>query len=205
MKADTGSTSLENLEPVIRRLVGQACELSGEDDHQLITRLLSSRLEARPIRTGDLPASCLEPQQDRYARHRLHRCPETGIVVYVMVWGPGQGSPAHDHGGAWGVLGAVRGRLTVEEYRRLDGPASSDAAETQSRDHVRLSIAHELRLEPGQTATTWAPGREIHLIRNDGPDTAVTIHLYSRELESYSVFDLERGTARRIGQPDGDG
>ena len=37
-----------------------------------------------------------------------------------MTWGPGQGTPLHDHAGMWCVEGVLEGRIEVARYDLLD-------------------------------------------------------------------------------------
>ena len=55
----------------------------------------------------------LAPAPDRYARRLLHRDPAGRYSAVVMVWGPGQGTPLHDHAGVWCVECVYRGRIRV--------------------------------------------------------------------------------------------
>src|SRR4030095_11912675 len=64
-----------------------------------VKRLVTSFL-APP---GSLPERCLVTKPDCYARHLLHVDPAGRFSVVVMVWGPGQRTPIHAHGGGGGV------------------------------------------------------------------------------------------------------
>ena len=44
-----------------------------------------------------------------------------------MTWGPGQGTPVHDHGGLWCVEGVVEGQIAVTRYDVQPQPASATA------------------------------------------------------------------------------
>ena len=39
-----------------------------------------------------------------------------GFMV-AMTWGPGQGTPIHDHAGIWCVEGVIQGEMTVTSYQ----------------------------------------------------------------------------------------
>jgi len=52
-----------------------------------------------------LPDCVHQPIQDHYARRELYRSPEHGYSIVAMTWGPGQGTPIHDHCGLWCVEG----------------------------------------------------------------------------------------------------
>ncbi|HEV7647779.1 MAG TPA: cysteine dioxygenase family protein [Actinophytocola sp.] len=82
----------------------------------------------------------------------VHRTPEQ--EVWLMSWLPGQGTDLHDHGAASGAFTIVSGELT---------------------EHV----AHRgttLRVGAGQSRV-FGPGY-AHEVRNEGPDPAVSVHVY---------------------------
>jgi len=138
---------------------------------------------------ASFPDAALEPAEETYARHRLHRCPETGVVVYLMVWRSGQASPVHDHGGACGVVQCLGGELEVTGWE-LD---ESD------RDPARAALREgpTVHLDACSPAATCGPGQEIHQVRNVGTGLAFSLHTYSREITDYFVFDPERQTRER--------
>lgn len=74
--------------------------------------------------------------------------------VWLMSWLPGQQTDRHDHGAATGAFTVVSGTLT---------------------EHV-LHRGVTLSLSPGQSRV-FGPGYAHH-VRNDGPDPAVTLHVY---------------------------
>lgn len=91
----------------------------------------------------------------------VHRTPDQ--EVWLMSWLPGQSTDLHDHGQATGAFTIVSGEL-VEHVLR-DGST-----------HV---------LTTGQSRV-FAPGY-AHQVRNDGPDPAVSLHVYRavRTMRSY--------------------
>ncbi len=135
--------------------------------------------EAEPMRVADAVAARLRPFLDRpgllrpedqvaqaetYARNLLHVDPVGRFSVWAMVWGPGQGSPVHDHH-CWCVMGVHRGLLTEETYRTADaGDQAAPAGRvTCARGAVRALI----------------PGfGDIHRVFNPGSAAAISIHVY---------------------------
>ena len=86
------------------------------DDHAVTDRLRNGLSDA--IRDGQirLPDCVLEPVADHYARRELYRCESSGYSVVAMTWGPGQGTPIHDHSGLWCVEGIWHGQLEITQY-----------------------------------------------------------------------------------------
>jgi quercetin dioxygenase-like cupin family protein len=74
--------------------------------------------------------------------------------VWLMSWLPGQGTDQHDHGTATGAFTVVSGVLTEHVLHR--------------------GVTHALT--PGQSRV-FGPGYR-HQVRNDGPDPAVSLHVY---------------------------
>ena len=65
------------------------------------------------MHSGDvhLPACVFEGCTGHYARRELYRSPGHGYCVIAMTWGPGQGTPIHDHAGMWCVEAVWQGAL----------------------------------------------------------------------------------------------
>ena len=81
--------------------------------------------------------------------------------VWLMSWLPGQRTDLHDHAFASGAFTVVGGHLTEAVARRApDGRAVTEL-------HA---------LSAGQSRV-FGPGY-VHEVRNDGPDPAISLHVY---------------------------
>jgi predicted metal-dependent enzyme (double-stranded beta helix superfamily) len=61
------------------------------------------------IATDDwLPEDCAVPHLQYYQQYLLHCDPLERFSLVSFVWGPGQGTPVHDHT-VWGLIGMLRG------------------------------------------------------------------------------------------------
>jgi predicted metal-dependent enzyme (double-stranded beta helix superfamily) len=119
---------------------------------------------------GWLPAALLEPDPDSYRIHRLYVDPAGRFSVSAMVWGPGQGTPIHDHT-VWGMVGMLRGRERCEEFAPLLEPGGP---------LVHGSV-HEL--VPGDIDLVSPAVGDIHRVSNALPDgTSVSIHVYGGDI-----------------------
>ena len=67
-----------------------------------------------------LPDCVHDPIVDHYARRELYRSARHGYSVVAMTWGPGQGTPVHDHSGLWCVEGVWGGQLEITQYELLE-------------------------------------------------------------------------------------
>lgn len=126
-----------------------------------------------------LPERLMRPCEASYARHLVHLDPAGRFSALAMVWGPGQGTPLHDHDGLWGVEIVVVGEIEAEMYRHCG--TDTDGAE-------RFELLSVDRGGPGATGTL-APPLEYHTMRNpSASEKAVTLHIYGGELTRCRVF-----------------
>lgn len=122
-----------------------------------------------------------KPVQDTYARYLLHRDRLNRFVVLSLVWLPGQATPIHDHS-CWGVMGILEGAIEEVGYERLDDGSRADYAELEERRGVRVTR--------GSSGYVLPPYEEIHRIGNPTKQTAVSVHVYGRDLDQINVYDL---------------
>lgn len=125
-----------------------------------------------------LPATVFEPCRDRYARRQIHHCPELGYSVIAMTWGPGQGTPIHDHAGLWCVEGVVTDSLEITQYELLE----------QDGDRYRFEQRGTMAAGEG-SAGSLIPPHEYHAIRNaSAAEICVSLHVYGGQMRRCSVF-----------------
>ena len=125
-------------------------------DEHAVTAALRNTL-CRMIRDRDvqLPACVHDPIEDHYARRELYRSPDHGYSVVAMTWGPGQGTPVHDHCGLWCVEGVWDGELEIVQYELLE----------RDGERFRFRAAGGMHAGPG-SAGSLIPPHEYHTIRN---------------------------------------
>jgi len=125
-----------------------------------------------------LPACVFETASDHYARRELYRSEDHGYSVIAMTWGPGQGTPIHDHAGMWCVEGVWRGQLEITPYEMME----------QRDGRFRFESRGTMNAGPG-SAGSLIPPHEFHTIRNPSEDDlAVTLHIYRGAMTSCSVY-----------------
>lgn len=94
--------------------------------------------------------------------------------VWLMSWLPGQHTDLHDHVFASGAFTVVGGHLTEAVARRApDGRAVTEL--------------HSLAA--GQSRV-FGPGY-VHEVRNDGPDPAISIHVYRGAERAMRPYHLD--------------
>ena len=161
------------------KLVGAIDAAVGAGDQHAITAALRNTLCAL-IRDRDvqLPECVHEPIVDHYARRELYRSPLHGYSVVAMTWGPGQGTPVHDHAGLWCVEGVWDGQLEITQYELLE----------RDGERFRFRAAGGMQAGPG-SAGSLIPPHEYHSIRNASSDAvAVSLHIYKAPMECCSMF-----------------
>jgi predicted metal-dependent enzyme (double-stranded beta helix superfamily) len=150
-----------------------------QGDEHAVTAALRTCL-CSLIRDPDvaLPDCVHEAIVDHYARRELYRSPEHGYSVVAMTWGPGQGTPIHDHSGLWCVEGVWAGQLEITQYELLE----------REGDRFRFRAAGGMQAGPG-SAGSLIPPHEYHTICNASPDAiAVSLHIYKAPMECCSKF-----------------
>lgn len=134
----------------------------------------------RLIRDPDvkLPDCVFEPVGDHYARRELYRSDAHGYSVIAMTWGPGQGTPIHDHAGMWCVEGVWYGLLEITPYEMTG----------QDDNRYRFESRGTMMAGVG-SAGSLIPPHEYHTIMNPSDnDVAVSLHIYRGPMTSCSVF-----------------
>ena len=157
--------------------------VSSGDEHAVTSALRSTLCGMIRDRDVQLPACVHEPIVDHYARRELYRSPTHGYSVVAMTWGPGQGTPVHDHSGLWCVEGVWDGELEIVQYELLERDGE--------RFHFRA--AGGMHAGPG-SAGSLIPPHEYHTIRNASTDrVAVSLHIYKAPMECCSKFLQQQG------------
>jgi len=152
-----------------------------EHAHQIAATLRAALREAIADSRIQLPACVHHPIEDHYARRELYRSPVHGYSIVAMSWGPGQGTPLHDHSGLWCVEGVWLGQLEITQYQLLE------------RDGERFRF----RAEPAVlgdcgSAGSLIPPHEYHTLRNTSDDDlAISVHVYQGEMTRSAVFEPE--------------
>lgn len=163
--------------------------------------------EEGPITRDRVHEFCLETEVDRgslaryvhhrpdmYTRNLIYRDPV--LELMAVCWMPGQRTVIHTHNGQLGWMAVTEGALATVNYRWL----SCNAADNQNVSGMDcLAGATELKLErlgveecwPGGPVGTVDKVQTIHQVVVQGKEPVVSLHIYSRPIESCVAFDLE--------------
>ena len=105
-----------------------------------------------------------------------------------MTWGPGQGTPVHDHSGLWCVEGVWDGQLEITQYELLE----------RDGERFRFRAAGGMHAGPG-SAGSLIPPHEYHTIRNASPDARRHLAAHLQGADGM-LLDV-RAAGRRVVSP----
>jgi 3-mercaptopropionate dioxygenase len=136
-----------------------------------------------------LPDAFTQPRADSYARRLLHADPAGRYTAVVMTWGPGQGTPLHDHAGIWCVECVVDGDMEIRQYDLVE----------ESGGVFRFQPQPCMEAHKG-SAGCLIPPFEYHTLSNRRvTDPSITLHIYGGEMDHCHVFEpAGDGSYRRI-------
>ena len=165
--------------PGCRKLVDALDDAIAQGGTPEITAALRRTL-CEMIRSEDvrLPDCVFENVADHYARRELYRSEAHGYSVIAMTWGPGQGTPIHDHCGMWCVEGVWHGELEITQYDLVES----------SEGRFKFMPVGAIQAGPG-SAGSLIPPHEYHTIRNPSDrGNAVSVHIYKGTMSQCAVF-----------------
>ncbi len=154
----------------LRGFVTSLAELVGSTRDEAEVLQSGAKLLARLVAHDDwLPEAFAQPHPDRYQQYLLHCDSRERFSVVSFVWGPGQGTPIHDHR-VWGLIGMLRGREQAERYDHApDGGL-------RKRDQIDT-------LNQGEVEAVSPRVGDIHRVWNAVPDRpSISIHVYGANI-----------------------
>jgi 3-mercaptopropionate dioxygenase len=130
----------------------------------------TAALVAGELRRGLPSLDVLAPERRTgdpggYVSHTLHVEPDGSFSLVALVWLPGQITPIHDHL-TWCVFAVLQGVEREELF-------------TLNADHLVPAGVNENHV--GEVSG-FAPPGDIHRVRNAGPGTAISLHVYGTDL-----------------------
>ena len=132
---------------------------------------------------------------DMYTRNLVYR--DDMLELMAVCWQPGQRTVIHTHNGQLGWMGVEQGALAVVNYKWI----GCNAADNQNVAGLDcLAGATELDLDrrevqecyPGGPINTVDKVQTIHQVVVQGKEPVISLHLYSRPIDSCVAFDLEQ-------------
>ena len=148
------------------------CEQKVNLTEKLLNELTCSKIDC--CKHWDCEEGC-------YARHLVFQGENSGCCIVAMSWGPGQGTPVHDHDGTWCVECCLEGQLDVVQYELESTTADSEGE--------LFNFEPKTCQKVGRGAVgCLIPPFEHHTIHNPHAKRAVTLHVYGKELKKASCF-----------------
>ena len=132
---------------------------------------------------------------DIYTRNLVYR--DDVLELMAVCWQPGQRTVIHTHNGQLGWMSVEQGAVAVVNYKWI----GCNAADNQNVSGLDcLAGATELDLDrrevqecfPGGPINTVDKVQTIHQVVVQGKEPVVSLHLYSRPIDSCVAFDLEK-------------
>jgi predicted metal-dependent enzyme (double-stranded beta helix superfamily) len=171
----------------LRGFVTSLAELlaSTRNEHEILQS--GSKLLARLVAHDDwLPDAFAVPDPDRYQQYLLHCDSRERFSVVSFVWGPGQGTPIHDHR-VWGLIGMLRGREAAQRYDRAPDGSLTSQGQIDT-------------LNPGEVEAVSPRTGDIHRVWNAVPNQpSISIHVYGGNIGAVERATYAAdGTAKRF-------
>lgn len=138
--------------------------------------------------------------KDLYTRNLIYQDPL--FEVMAVCWMPGQRTVIHTHNGQLGWMSVERGALAVINYQWQ----GCNAAENQNVGGLDcLAGATELDLDRREVQECYPDGpintvdktQTIHQVVVQGKEPVISLHVYSKPIDSCVAFDLEKHTCYR--------
>jgi predicted metal-dependent enzyme (double-stranded beta helix superfamily) len=128
-----------------------------------------------------LPEEFAAPSRESYRQYLLHCDPLERFSVVSFVWMPGHRTPIHDHT-VWGLVGVMRGEELCEEFSPSIQRVNSHKSKPGDVDRVSPRIG------------------DIHVVSNEGAQTAVSIHVYGANIGAVRrhTFDPATGLPKEF-------
>ena len=137
--------------------------------------------------------------EDRHTRNKIFR--NDMIEVMLICWPIGAITPLHTHNGQLGWMTMLEGKLLVENYRkvRCNTPENEQVVGMDciaGATEIEMEHLNDEYAVPGGPLNTVDKTQTIHRIINKSEwnERAVSMHVYSRPIDSCVVFDV---TAQR--------
>jgi cysteine dioxygenase len=129
-----------------------------------------------------------------YTRNLIYR--DDLFEVMAICWQPGQKTAVHTHNGQLCWMLTQRGAIEVVDYKWMgcDHPEFQNVVGLDclaGSDHTKVERIREVEATAGGPVVTADKLQTIHQLFNLSEPT-VSIHIYSRPIDSCVAFDMEK-------------
>jgi len=135
-----------------------------------------------------------------YTRNLIYR--DAQFEVMAICWMPGQKTAIHSHNGQLGWMSVPEGEVTVQNYRylRCSNPEFQNVVGIDclaGGHHIELERLNSLTCASDNKIVTVDKLQTIHQIENTGNTGCVSLHIYSRPIDSCVAYDLQKDVCYR--------
>lgn len=137
-----------------------------------------------------------------YTRNLIYR--DDLFEVMTICWQPGQKTPVHTHNGQLCWMIPQSGNLGVVDYKWMgcDHPENQNVVGIDclaGSDHTKVEVVREVEACAGGPVLTADKLQTIHRLYNlsETSERAVSIHIYSRPIDSCVAFDMQKNQCYR--------
>jgi cysteine dioxygenase len=134
--------------------------------------------------------------EGRHTRNKIFR--NDMIEVMLICWPIGAITPLHTHNGQLGWMTMLEGRLEVENYHKAgcDKPENEQVVGLDclaGATRIEMEFLGTELVAPGGPLNTVDKTQTIHRIKNrpEWNERAVSMHVYSRPIDSCVMFDMD--------------
>jgi predicted metal-dependent enzyme (double-stranded beta helix superfamily) len=114
----------------------------------------------------------------------LLNSPRDDYQIVLVFWGPGKGSPIHDHDDTIGAVSALTG--VTKEIKHV--------VTRREGERVHLAEAGEFTIAPGRITTILPEdGKQLHLMLNEEQRWAATVHVYLTAIHRFRQYEAAPG------------
>ncbi|ARQ70828.1 cysteine dioxygenase [Streptomyces marincola] len=165
----------------VSRTRSQADELTQQE---IIGRLSAALTEFTTSAENQHFAEKYHPSGN-YTRLLLNS-PRDAYQIVLVFWGPGKGSPIHDHDATIGAVSALTGETKEIKYL-VTGHVGK---------YVELAEASRFTIAPGRiTPILPEDDKQLHLMVNEEKQWAATVHVYLSAIRRYRQYEAAPGGA----------
>ena len=141
-------------------------------------------LKVTPV-VSDTLAPYLNWDRQHYTRNLIDKTPLYELIA--ICWEVGQSSSVHNHQGQNCWMAVPMGRLLVQNYRTISQDPTGGKCKLESTNRVEMNPGNPCRVDPREPVHSVLNPREFN-------ERAVSLHVYSRPIDSCVVYSPEKGT-----------
>jgi len=171
--------SIQDFASALRKLPGLAFDRTDQ---------VFDFMKLTPV-ASDTLAPYLNWDRQHYTRNLIDKTPMYELVA--ICWEVGQISSVHNHQGQNCWMAVPMGRLLVQNYRTISQDLRSGKCKLEATSRVEMNSGNPCRVDPREPVHCVFNPREFR-------QRAVSLHVYSRPIDSCVVYSPEKGTCGKI-------